>query len=166
MNASIEVARAGEQGHGFAVVADEIGKLASNSADATKNITTIIESIVQEIDQTVTGIHGIRDILSRQDEYVSGMEDAFDNLNLSAKDMSVGIRQISSEMDEMHRLSRTILDAARNISDISGNTSELTQEASASLMEQRELISSFYDEIEKLSETSSQLKTEMSEFTR
>ncbi|MCH5344297.1 MAG: methyl-accepting chemotaxis protein [Acetatifactor sp.] len=166
LNASIEAARAGEQGRGFAVVANEIGNLASHSADATQNITEIIESIVYEINQTVTGIYGIRDIFNQQDEYVSDMKHAFDNMNQSTKDMSDGIQHISSEMDEMYQLSRTLLDAARNISDISDTTSQLTQEASASLQGQREQISSFYEKIQLLAESSSQLNMKMSKFKR
>ena len=166
LNASIEAARAGEQGRGFAVVADEIGKLAANSVKATENITDIIESIVHEINQTVVGIYGIRDTLNQQDECVSDMENAFDNLNHSAKDLSVGIQHINSEMNEMYQLSLTILDATNNIHCISETTSELTQNASAALEKQRELLSSFYEKTQKLAESSSQLKTEMSEFKR
>lgn len=166
LNASIEAARAGELGRGFAVVANEIGNLASHSADATQNITEIIESIVYEINQTVTGIYGIRDIFNQQDEYVSDMKHAFDNMNQSTKDMSDGIQHISSEMEEMYQLSRTLLDAARNISDISDTTSQLTQEASASLQGQREQISSFYEKIQLLAESSSQLNMKMSKFKR
>lgn len=166
LNASIEAARAGELGRGFAVVANEIGNLASHSANATQNITEIIESIVYEINQTVTGIYGIRDIFNQQDEYVSDMKHAFDNMNQSTKDMSDGIQHISSEMEEMYQLSRTLLDAARNISDISDTTSQLTQEASASLQGQREQISSFYEKIQLLAESSSQLNMKMSKFKR
>ena len=166
LNASIEAARAGEKGRGFAVVASEIGNLASHSANATQNITEIIESIVYEINQTVTGIYGIRDIFNQQDEYVSGMKRAFDNMNQSTKDMSDGIQHISSEMEEMYQLSLTLLDAARNISDISDTTSQLTQEASASLQEQRKQIASFYEKIQLLAESSSQLNMKMSKFKR
>ncbi len=44
LNASIEAARAGEQGRGFAVVADEVKQLASNTKNATDQITTVIST--------------------------------------------------------------------------------------------------------------------------
>ena len=166
LNASIEAARAGELGRGFAVVANEISNLASHSTDATQNITDIIESIVSEVNQTVTGIYGIREIFNQQDEYVSDMESAFNNMNHSANDMSVGIQHIHSEMEEMYQLSLSILDAARNISDISDTTSKLTQEASGALMQEREQITVFYEKVQKLAESSSQLNSEMAKFKR
>ncbi len=48
LNAAIEAARAGEQGRGFAVVADEVRKLADRTSSATKEITSLVQTVQEE----------------------------------------------------------------------------------------------------------------------
>jgi methyl-accepting chemotaxis protein len=56
LNAAIEAARAGEQGRGFAVVADEVRKLAENTGDATLQISSMIEGIKRQIDNSMVNM--------------------------------------------------------------------------------------------------------------
>ncbi|MBI1331513.1 MAG: HAMP domain-containing protein [Armatimonadetes bacterium] len=56
LNAAIEAARAGEHGRGFAVVADEVRKLAEQSSHATQEIRHLIESVRENVVETVDSI--------------------------------------------------------------------------------------------------------------
>ena len=57
LNAAVEAARAGEQGRGFAVVANEVRNLAGRSADAAKEIKTLIGVSVNRVEVGATQVH-------------------------------------------------------------------------------------------------------------
>lgn len=55
-NASVEAARAGEAGKGFAVVAEEVGNLATMSGNAAKEITSLLDDSIKQVERIVKGV--------------------------------------------------------------------------------------------------------------
>jgi methyl-accepting chemotaxis protein-1 (serine sensor receptor) len=71
LNAAVEAARAGEQGRGFAVVASEVRSLAGRSAEAAKQIKTLIDSSVARVEQGTLQVNRAGNTM---DEVVSAIQ--------------------------------------------------------------------------------------------
>ena len=103
LNAAVEAARAGEQGRGFAVVASEVRSLAQRSADAAKEIRTLIGSSVEQIDG---GVHKVRAAGQTMDRIVGAIEQVattVDDISRATAEQANGIAQVNQSVAEMDR---------------------------------------------------------------
>lgn len=98
LNAAVEAARAGEQGRGFAVVASEVRSLAGRSAEAAREIKSIIVSSVEKVEQgsalVETAGQTMREIVSS----VGDVSAVIEAIRLAANEQVDGIRAISAAM--------------------------------------------------------------------
>ncbi len=101
LNATIEAARAGEAGKGFAVVANEIKELARQTAEATLDIRSKIESIQSSTDHTVTEINSIVSIIHTVDALVDGVAVALEEQAETAMGISENVDQASAGIMEV-----------------------------------------------------------------
>jgi methyl-accepting chemotaxis protein len=101
LNAAVEAARAGEQGRGFAVVASEVRSLAHRSAEAAREIKSLIGASVTAIDQ---GAQLVRDAGSTIDELVASVRhvsEIIGRITAASSEQSLGIRQISQALTQL-----------------------------------------------------------------
>ncbi len=106
LNAAVEAARAGEQGRGFAVVAAEVRSLAGRSAEAAKEIKSLIDTSVGNVQQ---GCRLVEQAGSTMDEIVVSVRrvaDIMSDLTHAAQDQSAGISQISQAMGQMDQVTQ------------------------------------------------------------
>lgn len=115
LNAAVEAARAGDHGKGFSVVAEEVRNLAHRSADAAKNIKTLIEVTSNNVTQGVTVVSEAE---KNMQEIVTGsgnVSQLMDDIFTSTSEQEKGISQITLALSELERVTQSNVTMAEEL---------------------------------------------------
>ena len=106
LNAAVEAARAGEQGRGFAVVASEVRSLASRSAEAAKEIKSLIGASVEKVEAGTRQVDAagasMADIVSQ----VRRVSDMITEISNAAGEQSTGIGQVGDAVAQLDQVTQ------------------------------------------------------------
>ena len=101
LNAAVEAARAGEQGRGFAVVASEVRSLAGRSAEAAKEIKSLISASVERVEQGTTLVGQAGTTMAEVVESIRRVTDIMGEISSATAEQAAGVAQVGDAVSEM-----------------------------------------------------------------
>ncbi|WP_242219750.1 methyl-accepting chemotaxis protein [Shinella zoogloeoides] len=106
LNAGVEAARAGEAGKGFAVVAQEVRELAQRSANAAKEIKTLINTSETQVRDGVDLVGKAGSALENIAEQVIQINGLIRQISSSASEQAVGLKEINAAVNQMDQVTQ------------------------------------------------------------
>lgn len=106
LNASIEAARAGEQGRGFAVVASEVRNLAQRSADASRQISDLINESVAGIREGTSLAGDAGSAMGNVMTVIKRLTDIMSEISSASHEQSEGVSQVGTAVVQMDQMTQ------------------------------------------------------------
>jgi methyl-accepting chemotaxis protein len=117
LNATIEAARAGEAGRGFAVVASEVKNLATQTAQATEEITEYIRTVQNSTANSVTAMKDIGAVITEINQITTAIGAAVEEQDASTREISRNVQEAARGTQEVSSNISDVDDSVRHSSD-------------------------------------------------
>jgi methyl-accepting chemotaxis protein-1 (serine sensor receptor) len=101
LNAAVEAARAGEQGRGFAVVASEVRSLAGRSADAAKEIKSLINASVERVEHGTVLVDQAGTTMTEVVSSIKRVTDIMGEISAASNEQALGVAQVGEAVTQM-----------------------------------------------------------------
>ena len=106
LNAAVEAARAGEQGRGFAVVASEVRSLAGRSAEAAREIKTLINASVGRVELGTTLVDQAGNTMTEVVGAIKRVTDIMGEISAAGDEQRMGVSQVSEAVSQMDKVTQ------------------------------------------------------------
>ncbi len=126
LNAGVEAARAGEAGRGFAVVAQEVRALAQRSADAAKEIKTLVTESSDSVQNGVGLVVRVGEELAGVVDHFGRIEDLVSTIASAARQQATGLAEVNTAVGQMDHVTQQ---NAAMVEETTAASHSLTREA-------------------------------------
>ena len=159
LNAAIQASMAGDAGRGFAVVADEVQRLAERSANATKQIETLVKTIQADTSEAVMSMETTTSEVVRGARLAKDAGEALEEVQSVSNTLADLIQNISNAAQQQAESAGHISNAMNIIQDITSQTSSGTMATARSVGELSEMAAALQESVTgfKLSDDDEQL---------
>jgi len=106
LNAAVEAARAGEQGRGFAVVASEVRSLAGRSAEAAKEIKTLINANVERVERGTDLVDKAGGTMAEVVNSIRRVTDIIGEINAASAEQAAGVTEVGVAVEDMDKVTQ------------------------------------------------------------
>ena len=147
LNAAIQASMAGEAGRGFAVVADEVQRLAERSANATKQIETLVKTIQADTNEAVMSMESTTSEVVRGARLAKDAGEALEEVQSVSNTLADLIQNISNAALQQAESAGHISHTMNIIQDITSQTSSGTMATARSIGELSEMAASLQESV-------------------
>jgi methyl-accepting chemotaxis protein len=106
LNAAVEAARAGDQGRGFAVVASEVRSLAGRSAEAAKEIKTLINASVERVEHGTVLVNEAGNTMIEVVGSIRKVSDLVGEISSASNEQAAGVSQVGEAVTQMDQVTQ------------------------------------------------------------
>jgi twitching motility protein PilJ len=165
LNAAIQASMAGEAGRGFAVVADEVQRLAERSANATKQIETLVKTIQADTSEAVMSMESTTSEVVRGARLAKDAGEALEEVQTVSNTLADLIQNISNAAMQQAESAGHISHTMNIIQDITSQTSSGSMATARSIGELSEMAAALQESVTgfKISNDDEQLHTEQTD---
>ena len=133
LNAAVEAARAGEQGRGFAVVAGEVRSLAQRSAEAAREIKTLIGTSIGNVEQGAALVQQTGQAMQDITSSVSRVSDLIGEIAAASAEQRDGIQQVNQAVAQLDQMTQQNAALVEESAAAAQSMREQAQQLSASI---------------------------------